>query len=265
MRPLPVFRRAIAESWRGLIGWSAGVAAALALYLPLYPDIGGNGQLGEIIDGLPPELVKTLGYAEIGTGAGYTQGTFYGLIGYLLMSIAAIAWGSGAIAGAEESGRLELELAHAVGRVRYALESALAILARLLVLGVVVGLSVWALDGPSELGLDPPGIVAETLALLGLTMLSAMLALAVGALTGRRTAATAAGAGIAVYGFVINAIANQSADLDALHAASPYHWAYGATPLTNGFDWGGLALLWGLSAVFLIGAVLALRRRDVIG
>ncbi len=265
MRPLPVFRRALADSWRGLIGWAAGVAATLALYLPLYPDIGGNGQLDKILESLPPELIKTLGYAEIGSGAGYTQATFYGLIGYLLMSIAGITWGSAAVAGAEESGRLELELAHAVGRVRYALESALAILVRLLVLGVVAGLIVWALNGPARLGLDPPGIVAESLAILGLTTLSVMLALAVGAVTGRRTAATAAGAGIAVYGFVVNAIANQSADLDAWHAASPYHWAYGATPLSNGFDWGGLALLWGLSAVFVIGGVLALRRRDVIG
>ncbi|SDN65407.1 ABC-type multidrug transport system, ATPase component [Cryobacterium flavum] len=48
------------------------------------------------------------------TGAGYTQATLFGLIGFLLLSIAATSWGAGALGGDEESGRLELTLAHGV-------------------------------------------------------------------------------------------------------------------------------------------------------
>src|SRR3546814_2524257 len=57
--------------------------------------------------------------------------TFFGLIGFLLLTIAAISWGSAAIAGAEESGKLELNLAHGVSRTQYALESALAVLVKI--------------------------------------------------------------------------------------------------------------------------------------
>lgn len=262
---LPVFRRWIADSWRSLLGWAAGIAAALLLYLPLFPSIGGNGQMQQMLETLPPELVKTLGYEQIGTGAGYVQGTFYGLIGFLLLTIAATAWGSAAIAGAEESGRLELTLAHGVGRVQYALESALAVLVRLVGLGAFASLLVIALDGPSELGLEPAHVVAASAALVGLTMLSAAFALAVGALTGRRSLATTAGAGVAVLGYVFNAIANQNENVEGLRVASPYAWAYDATPLADGADWGGLALLWGLSSVLVAVAALALRRRDITG
>src|SRR5690606_28930200 len=105
---LPVFRRSIRESWRGVLGWTIGLAAVLFLYLPLYPSLGGDGRLEEIVSALPKELVETLGYDQISSGAGYAQSTFFGLMGFLLLTIAAVIWGSAAIAGSEENGRLEL-------------------------------------------------------------------------------------------------------------------------------------------------------------
>ena len=65
---LPIFRRSLRESWRATLGWTIGVAAVLLLYLPLFTSIGGNGQMQQIIDSLPPELVGALGYDQIGTG-----------------------------------------------------------------------------------------------------------------------------------------------------------------------------------------------------
>jgi ABC-2 type transport system permease protein len=264
-KPLPVARRALADSWRSLLGWTVGVGAVLFLYLPLYPSIGGDGQMEQMIASLPPELVKTLGYEQVGSGAGYTQATFFGLMGTLLFTIAATAWGSAAIAGAEETGKLELTLAHGVSRTQYALESALAVVVRLLWLGAFVALVVIALDGPSKLDIDPPNVVAGAAALVGLAMLSAAFALAVGALTGRRSLATGAGAGVAVIGYAFNAIANQVEDAEGLRTVSPYAWAYHGTPLLEGADGGGLGLLWGLAAMLVAVAALALRRRDITG
>ncbi|HWM33953.1 MAG TPA: ABC transporter permease subunit [Pseudolysinimonas sp.] len=264
-KPLPVFRRSLADSWRSLLGWTVGVVAVLALYLPLYPSIGGDGQIQQIIESMPPELVNTLGFSGIGSGAGYTQATFFGLIGFLLLTIAATSWGASAIGGAEESGRLELALAHGVGRARYALESALSILVRLLWLGLVATLLILALDGPSELGLSASDVVAAVSALLGLTFLIGAAALAVGAIAGRQSIGTLAGAAIAVAGYVLNAIANQVSDADAIRAASPYAWAYQDDPLVNGADPAGLAALWGVGLVLVALATFALRRRDVTG
>ncbi len=94
-RRLPIFRRSIADDWRSLLGWTVGIVGVIALYLPLFPSIGGNGQMQQIIESMPPELVNTLGFEAIGSGAGYTQGTFFGLIGFLLLVIAATSWGVG--------------------------------------------------------------------------------------------------------------------------------------------------------------------------
>ncbi|MBT2484429.1 MULTISPECIES: ABC transporter permease subunit [unclassified Microbacterium] len=264
-KPLPVFRRALRESWRGLLGWTLGVAAVLFMYLPLFPSIGGNGEMQQIIESLPPELVNALGYDQIGTGAGYTQGTFYGLIGFLLLTIAAIGWGAGAIAGAEESGRLELDLAHGIGRASHALQSAAAILVRLLWLSVFAAVVILGLNESAKLEIEPARIIDATVVFLGLTMLAGSLALFVGAITGRKTFGIAAGAGSAVVGYAFNAIANQAPDAEWLRYLSPYSWAFHQPPLVEGLDPVGAIALWGFTAVFVAGGAWALRRRDISG
>lgn len=259
-----VFLRLVMDGWRGMIGWLIGIAAVLALYLPLYPSIA-SPQMTELINNLPTELVEVLGYDDIVTGAGYTQATFFGLLGYVLIAIAATAWGAAFIAGTEETGRLELTLAHAVGRVQYAIESIAALLAKILVLALMVYLMIWALNEPSELNLSAVNLLAGTIAWGSLGLLSGSAALAVGALSGRRMWAIAAGAGVAVIGYVFDAVGNTNEDLQWLYNFSPYHWAYGTSPLTEGFDWSGFALLWALCAIFIGLTATGLARRDILG
>lgn len=260
--PLPLFRRSLRESWRSLLGWSLGILAVLMLYLPLFPTFGATPQLQQLLAGLPPELVKAIGYEQISTGAGYTQATFFGLLGFLLMTIAATSWGTAAIAGDEESGSLELTLAHGVSRSQLVLERAAAVTVRLAWLAAVSAVIILALNDSAKLGIDAAHAFAGAAAILGLTLLSAMFALAVGALTGRRVYATLAGAGIAVLGYAFNAIAEQGSGLAWLHSWSPYSWAYRGAPLNNGAD----ALMWlnyAVAAALLLIAVLALNRRDL--
>lgn len=259
---LPVARGHLRTGLRGLVAWTLGICAVLGLYLPLYPSMRSD-DLTALLDSLPDQLVETLGYDDIATGAGYTQATFFGLMGFVLLSIATIAWGSAAIGGAEEAGDLEIVLAHAVGRVQYALESALALLTRVAALSLVAIGGVLALDGPAQLGLDTGHLVATTAAWAGLGMLTGSAALAAGAATGRSVVAVAAGAAVTVTGYVLNALGRSTPDLAWLRPLSPYHWAFGSDPLTNGAHWPGLGLLWGVSAVLVTAAAWALSHRDI--
>lgn len=259
-----VFLRLVFDGWRGMLGWIIGIAAVLGLYLPLYPSIA-SPQMTELLNNLPTELVEVLGYDDIVTGAGYTQATFFGLLGYVLMVIATTAWGAAFIAGTEETGRLELTLAHAVGRVQYAVESIAALLAKILVLALVVYVMIWALNAPSELNLSAVNLLAGTIAWASLGLLSGTAALAIGALSGRRMWAIAAGAGIAVISYVFDAVGNTNKDLQWLYNLSPYHWAYGNSPLAEGFDWPGFALMWALCAIFIGLTIAGLARRDILG
>ena len=94
-------------------------------------------------------------------------------------------------------------------------------------------------------------------------LLCGTLALAVGAITGRRNHAVTAGAGVVVAAYLLNALGNVSADNNWMHLVSPVSWAYQNRPLLNGWDWQGLALLYGVSALFVAAGWLVFTRRDV--
>lgn len=260
---LPLFRRAFFDSWRSTLAWGAGLAAAAFLYLPLYPSIGGSAQMQEMIDALPAEMTKALNYDQIATGPGYTQATLYGLLGFLLMTIASVAWGAAAVGGDEESGQLELTLAHGVRRVQVVLERALALLLRVVLLAGLVFALVLLLNGPSQLGIDAGNLFGAAVLFAGLALLSGTAALCAGAVTGRRTYGLAAGAAVGVLGYVFNAVGRQSEDVEWLLNLSPYHWAYGNSPVANGADWAAAGWLWGISAALVLLAAVALERRDV--
>lgn len=261
-RILPLFRRNLADTWRGLAAWTAGILAALLLYLPLYPSLAGNGQMQDMLASLPPELVQTLGYANITSGPGYTQATFFGLMGFVLVTIAAVGWGTGAIANDEENGQLELTLAHGVTRGQVYAERGAAVLVKLLWLTAVAVAVVLVLNEPAELGIDAGNLVAAAAAFFGLVSLSAVAAIAVGGLTGRRAWALGAGAGVAVYGYAVNALGNQSEELAWLHDWSPYSWAYADDPISTG--WAGTTwLIFAVAAALLLIGWVVFRRRDV--
>lgn len=261
---LPLTRRNLADSWRGLLGWTAGVTGAIFLYVPLYSSFSGeNAGFDDIIASLPEGLASTLGFEDLSSGAGYVQATYLGLIGFVLFTIAATLWSSAAIAGDEESGSLELTLAHGVSRVQVMAERSLGVILRLVWLATVSALLILALNDSSGIELEPINVIGGCLTLLALGVLAASFGLAVGAITGRRAYASAAAAGISLLGYVLNSLGNQSADVEWLHTLSPYHWAFGNSPLSNGADAGSLGLLFGISALALAIGGFVFTRRDV--
>ncbi|MFJ5954624.1 ABC transporter permease subunit [Paenarthrobacter sp. NPDC092416] len=262
-KPLPLFTKALNDSWRSTLAWALGLSAAIMLYLPIYPSIGGSSQMQDLINALPPEMTKALNYDQIATGPGYTQATLFGLIGFLLMSMASVGWGAAAVGGDEESGLLELTLAHSVTRVQVVLERALGIVVRVVALSAVVFVLVLALNGPAQLSIDVVKLFGAVVLFAALAMVSGTAALFAGALTGRKAYALAAGAAVAVLGYVFNAVGRQSPDVEWMLNLSPYHWAYGNSPVSNGADWGAAAGLWGISAALIALSAIALQRRDV--
>ncbi len=260
---LPLTRKSLFDGWRGLLGWCLALTAVCFVYLPLFPSMGGQSQMQDLINQLPKELVNAIGYESIGTGAGWTQSTVFGLLGFVLLTIACISWGAAAIGGDEESGNLELTLAHAATRTQVVLERALAIVIRLVVVGLVVTVVILVLNSPSELDLNV-GYLLGTVALwLSLGLLGASIALLGGAASGRRSVGIAAGTIVMIGAYILNALGSQKEEWDWMHNLSPYSWVFSENPLQNGPNMLiGLALL-GIAALATAGAAVVLNKRDV--
>jgi ABC-2 type transport system permease protein len=255
---LPLVATALRQRRRGLLFWSLGIGAVVLMYLPLYPSM--QGSLQTQIDALPEGVAQAFGMSSM-DAAGYAQSTVYGLLGAILIIVFAITAGGRAVAGEEETGLLDLYLAHGVSRQRLMAERTLHLLIELTVLaGVVVGLTLIINPG-AELDLSLEQVLAAGTGLLGLGVVTGVVGLAAGAATGSRGAAMGAATVVGVGGYLANVIGD-IAELPWLKDVSPFHWAYGFEPLRNGVDGGAtLLLLYGTAAVaYLVGAALFARR-----
>jgi len=259
-----VLWRELAGSWRSTALWSLAIVGILSLYLPLYPSLVG-GDMQALLDSLPPDLVTTLGYDDITSGPGYVQATFYGLMGFFLVTAASVGWASQAVGGHEQSGRLELDLAHGIGRGRYVLAQALALAIRVLVLVLVGTAVVLGFNTSAELELEVGPVLVAGAALAGLALFCGVWALLAGAAIGGRALSAGVGALVAVAGYALNAVAARTPDSDWIAASSPYSWAFGDAPLQGGVTVADQWPLWLFVVALPALAMLALRRRDLRG
>ncbi|BAS10384.1 conserved hypothetical protein [Arthrobacter sp. Hiyo4] len=142
------------------------------------------------------------------------------------MTIASVGWGAAAVGGDEESGQLELTLAHGVTRIQVVLERALSLFLRVVLLAVMVFVLVRLLNDSAQLDIRPGNLFGAAVLFAGLALLSGTAALCAGQCPeGGRTAGR--GAAVGVLGYVFNAVGRQSEDVAWLLDLSPYHWLTG--------------------------------------
>jgi len=247
----------LARRRRSLLGWAFALAAVAGIYIPFYPAMGG-GELQAIVDTLPPELISAMGYDRIGTPEGYLTSTIFGLLGPALLLVFGIALGARTIAGEEEEGVLELAASAPVRRDVLLAGRVIAMHAQIATLALVTFGVTALLSRAFGMGVAVSGIAAASVGLNLLVIAFATVALAAGAISGRRSIAVAVGAGTAVAAFVADALSGIVQRGDLLERISPVSWYLSGDPVAQGVDLLGYALLgsvtflaWGIShAVF---------------
>lgn len=247
---------------RPLMLWAIGLTAVAAIYVPLYPSIGGE-QMQALVDSLPAEMTAALGYDRLGSAAGYLTATVFGLLGPALMLVFGIGLGARTVAGEEEAGELELAAAAPVRRDDLLAGRVIALHTQIAVLAVVTFAASALLSASVGLDVSVGGIAAASLGLNLLVIAFATITLAAGAVSGRRGVALAVGAGTAVAAFVADAVAGMLDDGAVIEALSPFSWYLASDPVVNGVP---LTAYVRLGVVTLIAWAVAhdrFRRRDL--
>ncbi|NNF59075.1 MAG: ABC transporter permease subunit [Rhodothermaceae bacterium] len=218
-------------------------------------------QMLQFIESYPPEFLAFFGgMAAINTPAGFLNSQLTTLP--VVFGIFAVLAGSALLARDEESGRLDLILAHPVsrlalfgGRLAAFVAANIAILT-VCWLGFCIPLSGSSMDVSwGQMALPFVSTFAVVLVFGTIALLLSMV------LSSRRRAAAAAGA-VMVAGFFLSGMANLNADLKPIARALPYEYFQG------GYAISGLNLVWfgGLMAVSALFAALAgwrFQRRDI--
>jgi ABC-2 type transport system permease protein len=260
-----VYGRSLWDQRRALLGWSVALVLLSLVMVSFYPTIRDQAaEFERLIESYPPAMRALFGdFSDFATPAGYLRAELFSTMLPLLLLVYAIGRGSDLIAGEEGRGQLETLLSHPLTRRRVVLEKAAALATGLVLLAtasfvaLAVGVLLVRMDMPMG------NLAAGYLHLVLLALLFGLLALALGALRGRRGAAVGIAAGAGVATFLLDSLANLVEWMEPSQWLSPWQYYVGGEPLKLGPDWLGLAVLSAASAALLGLAVRALERRDV--
>ena len=251
---------------RSILWWSIGLAGLVVLLLAVYPSIRDNPAMKQMLSEYPEvlrEFVSFGGAFDYISPAGYLGAELFSLMAPLLFIIAGITAGARAIAGEEEDGTLDLVLSMPVSRTSVLLQKALAVLVELVILAVVLVVVLWI--GTAVVGMDigVQYLAAGALDLVLLAMVFAMLALLLGAATGRRALSAGIAGAVAVLLYFVNGLAPLVDALDAIRPTSPFFQYAASDALHAGLSATHALILVAISVVLVAVAPIVLSRRDV--
>jgi ABC-2 type transport system permease protein len=253
------------SSLRGqIIGWGLGVAALGLILIPFY-DVFMDQQQDflQMIENYPPEFLAFFGgdAAAIATPEGYLGMYGFSLLP-IILGIFAVIVGSGLLAGDEESGRLDLIVAHPVSRAALFWGRLLAFLAASLGILAVGWLGFSILLGGSSLNVSWGQMALPFMPLLAQTLIYGAIALLLSLLLPSRRMA-AAGAGIVlVASYFLTSMASLNESLGTAAQFLPYDYFQRGDALT-GIDWASFLGLLGVTALLAILAWWRFERRDI--
>ena len=260
-----VLFESLRERSRSTLWWTLGLVLLVGVNIAFYPSVRDDEALSDYAKELPESLRALFagGELDLASPVGYLNSQVFALTAPLVLLIFAIGAGSGAVAGEEEKGTLDLLLAHPLRRRDYVIQRSLALAVLIAGLGFVL-LGAVALGSAAvglEIGFDR--LVAVTVSVTLLALFVGSLALMIGALVPGRARAIAIAAGASVTAWLLDGLGQAVHVLEPWRPLSPYYQALGQNPLRNGPPWGGWALLvLATVAVIVIGAI-GLERRDV--
>jgi ABC-2 type transport system permease protein len=258
-----VFRHAVSRMRGQILGWGISLAVLAGYLLSFYAFIADQGeQLMQLVASYPPELLAFFGdMTRILTPAGYLSTEFFSYMP-IIVGFFAVLTGSGLLVGDEESGTLDLVLAHPVSRLAYFVGRWLgfvlanvAILA-LVWLGFVIGARWSNIDVSSgEFGL-------ACLSLLALLLLFGCLALFLSMVVpARRVAAMVSGVAL-IGSFFLTSLARIDEGLRPYARFSPLDYYQGGDAI-EGLNAGWLAGLLLAALAFSLLAAWRFQRRDI--
>lgn len=263
---LSVFARGLRDSRRSLIWWVIGIAGYVAMIGSVWPTVRDNPALKKLTESYPEALkafVSFGGQFDFGTAAGYLGGELFSFMVPLLLLIAGIAAGARALAGEEESGTLDLLLAHPVSRTRVALEKLAVVVAELMVLGAALWLSLWIVALAFSMDISAWHLAAAVASSVLLAAVYGALATLIGAAAGRRAVAVTVCVALAVAAYLVSALAPLVPVLHKIRWASPWYHYTAGDPLRSGLAIDHALVL---AALFVIAAALVpvvFGRRDM--
>ena len=245
-----------------LLAYCAGMGLYALVVVALYPAFEHSSSLDTMIrsDRTAAALFGVTG--SLSSSAGWLNGNIYTNFYPLVMLLIAIGYGAAAIAGQDEDGTLCLIATLPASRRRLALGKVGALAAQATALAAIVAACVIA-GRWFDLTTSPARVLATSAAVLVLGIDFGLIAMALGALTGRRGPALGLAAAFAAASYLISSLAPVVSWIAPARYASLFYWSVGDNQLAGGVSPADWAVLIGVGALAAYLALRAFARLDL--
>lgn len=257
-----VFAKSLYDQRRSFLGWSIGVVLTVATMMAVWPTMRDMPDLEQFMANYPEALKELFNVETMTTGPGFLNAELFSMILPILFLIFGISRGAKLLAGDEEAGTLEVVLATPVSRLRLVMEQAAALVVTVVALGAVLFLVTFALAPLVDMDIPVSEVAGACTAMVVLGVLNGLLALGIGAVTGRRALALGVTASAAVATYLLYVVSQLVDAVEPWEVASPFFHA-----LEHGPIGGGWPLAYGVLALIAVGLLAAalprFHRRDI--
>jgi len=260
-----IFAREVRANLRSLLIWGGIVILFVAAGFSKFSAYEGNPELLAVLDGLPPALLAAFNMDAFNlttlTGFFAVMFTYFGLI----VSIAAVMWGSDTISKEERDRTVEFSLTLPVTRSKLVTAKTLAALVNCLGLLLIT----WVATRVSAARYQPDSGFYDFLSLSMLPLfIMQMIFLAIGVFLGcamknyRRASSVAVSLLLGTY--FLSVVSGLSRDLEFLKYFSPFKYFDIASLLHDSrIDITFVGISAGIIAVCLVGAYVSYSKRDL--
>ena len=247
-----------------ILGWGIGIAA-LGLLIVAFYDVFGERQADfmKMIESYPPEFLAFFGTDTNGlmSAEGYL-----GMYGFsflpIIIGFFTVLAGSNLISRDEERGRLDLVIAHPVGRTAFFYGRALAFVGATIGILFVGWLGFCIMLNSSSLGITWAKMALPFISALAQALVYGTLALLLSMILPARNYAAIISGLIMVVGYVLSSMASLNEDLSSIAVLFPYTYFQGSEAFTQlNLTW--LFALISASGVMLLAAWWRFMRRDI--
>jgi len=259
-----IFRHALAKSRGAIIGWGLGLFLLGLLLVPIFDVIAEEKEtLEQLMQVYPAEIFEFFGgLSDFSTPEGFLSIEYFSFMP-IILGIYAIQAGSSLLASDEESGTLDLTMAHPLSRTGLLLGRVSALLVTLIVILTIGWLGIALLGSSSDaFNLSWGELALPFLSLLAILVLFASLALFLSLILPSRRAASMVSGLVLVGGFFIDGLSGINTDLEPLSRYLPLKYYQGGDAF-NGLNWTWMAGLLGASVIFGLLAWWRFERRDI--
>lgn len=257
-----VFLKDLRDQRRSVAGWGVGILVMTAVMAWVWPSVRDFPNFDEFIAAYPEPMRELFNIESMTTGVGFLNAELFSIMLPLAFIIFGISRGARLIAGEEEAGTLEVVITTGLPRIRLLLEKAAALVASLVALAAITFASTYLLAAVVDMGVGLSDAAVGTMSVLLLGIEFGLAALAVGAVTGKRSWAMGAGIGVAVAAYLLYLVGALVSSVEPWRIASPFHQALEAGPLGGGWT-GGMIWMVVVAVAVTVASLRPFDRRDI--